>query len=71
MAQCLWLIFAIFGAGVIGMRVSRTHIPRDACFPARISLTHLCLQDIVIYASPGILFPRLRCEVAIAMIELA
>ena len=23
-----------------GYRVSRTHIPRDACFPAHISLTH-------------------------------
>ena len=32
-----------------------------ACFPAHISLTHLCLQVIVIYVSPGILFPRLRC----------
>ena len=55
-----------------GYRVSRTHIPRDACFPEHISLTHLSLQVIVIYVSPGILFPRLRCaEVAIAMAELA
>ena len=65
-------------AGVIGMRVSpgivfpahislgmRVHVP------AHISLTHLCLQVIVIYVSPGILFPRLCCEVAIAMAELA
>ena len=53
-----------------GYCVSRTHIPRDACFPAHISLTHLCLQVIVIYVSQGILFPRLCCEVAIAMAEL-
>ena len=44
-----------------GYRVSRTYIPRDACFPAHISLTHLCLQVIVIYVSPGILFPRIPC----------
>ena len=27
-----------FATGVTGMSVSRTHIPRDACFPAHISL---------------------------------
>ena len=54
-----------------GYCVSRTHIPRDACVPAHISLTHLCLRVIVIYVSPGILFPRLCCEVAIAIAELA
>ena len=54
------------GCGVAGMRVSpsllfpRTHIPRDACFPAHISLTHLVLQVIVKCVSPGILFPHLR-----------
>ena len=53
-----------------GYCVFRTHIPRDACVPAHISLTHLCLQVIVIYVSPGILFPRLCCEVAIAIAEL-
>ena len=45
------------------MRVSpcivfpRTHIPRDACFPAHISLMSYVLQVIVIRVSPGIMFP--------------
>ena len=47
-----------------GYHVSRTHIPRDAYFPTHISLMELCLQITVIYVSPGILFPLLRCGVA-------
>ena len=57
--------------GVIGMRVSpgivfpRTHIPRDACFPAHIALMSYVLQVIVIYVFPRVLcFPitvRARC----------
>ena len=41
-----------YEGGVAGMRVSPsllfpcTHIPRDACFPAHISLTHYVLQVI-------------------------
>ena len=41
-----------------GLRVfSRTHIPRDACFPAHISLNIHILQVIVMRVSKGILFP--------------
>ena len=36
-------------------------IPRDACFPAHISLMSYVLQVIVIRVSPGIMFPRHRC----------
>ena len=49
------------------MRVSpcivfpRTHIPRDACFPAHILLMSYVLQVIVIRVSPGIMFPHHRC----------
>ena len=36
----------------------RTHIPRDACFSAHISLNIHILQVIVMRVSPGILFPH-------------
>ena len=36
----------------------RTHIPRDACLPAHISLIIHILQVIVMRVSPGILFPH-------------
>ena len=47
-------------SGVTVMRVSRTHIPRDACFPTHRSLMHLCStshSDNNSYVPPGILFP--------------
>ena len=36
-----------------GYRVSRTHIPRDACFPAHISLMHLCSTSHSDICFPG------------------
>ena len=48
---------------VVVMRVSlgivfpHTRIPRDACFPAHISLIIHILQVIVMHVSLGILFP--------------
>ena len=41
-----------------GIVFHRTHIPRDACFPAHIPLTSYVLQVIVIRVSPGIMFPH-------------
>ena len=41
----------------------RTHIPRDACFPAHISLIIHILQVIVMRVSPGILFPTIFMQI--------
>ena len=37
----------------LGYRVSCTHIPRDACFPAHISLMHLCSTSHSDICFPG------------------
>ena len=46
------------------MRVSRTHIPRDACFPAHISLTRSCTTS-----HSDICFPRDACFPANACMD--
>ena len=70
-SQTLFLYRCHRDACFLGYRVSRTHIPRDACFPAHIIIITNGIMStsqiyIVIYVSPAILFPLLRCEVAAA-----